>query len=246
MFRSRSRGDLRTGSAALLSWPSKFSLRLMRLFARTVRASTAQRCWAAYALHGRQASALAITPAVMGRPSPDRANARRSPISAAGKASGSRRTRMAMYCAVRSLMPRIERSLAIASCNRPLIRDVRAAAGLGNRRDAGGQATEGGDLVDDLYAGLLFILLGERLLDEPVEGRDERAFVEDSDRLAGCAARLRREYGPGGVRRGDLRKSRRDFARPFQAAAWLAAEPDLSPTGCALMASPELNHTIAM
>jgi hypothetical protein len=37
-----------------------------------------------------------------------------------------------------------------------------------------------------------------------------------------------------------------DFARRFQAAAWLAAEPDLSPTGCALMASPELNHTIAM
>src|SRR5262249_18471680 len=74
----------------------------------------------------------------------------------------------------------------------------------------GGQATEGGDLVDDLYAGLLFILLGERLLDELIEGRDERAFVEDSDRLAGRAARLRRECGPGGVRRGDLRKSRRE------------------------------------
>ena len=50
-----------------------------------------------------------------GPASSDRANARRSPISAAGKASGSRRTRMAMYCAVHSPMPRIERSLAIAS-----------------------------------------------------------------------------------------------------------------------------------
>jgi len=37
-----------------------------------------------------------------------------------------------------------------------------------------------------------------------------------------------------------------DLVGRFQATAWLAAEPDLSPTGCALMASPELNHTIAM
>src|SRR5262249_43657126 len=59
MFRSRSRGDLHTGSAALLGWPSTLSLRLMRLFARAVRAATVHRCWAAYALHGRQASALA-------------------------------------------------------------------------------------------------------------------------------------------------------------------------------------------
>jgi hypothetical protein len=29
-------------------------------------------------------------------------------------------------------------------------------------------------------------------------------------------------------------------------ASWLATEPDLFPTDCALMASPELNHTIAM
>jgi hypothetical protein len=45
----------------------------MRFFARAVRAATVQRCWAAYALHGRQASALAITSAVLGRPSSDRA-----------------------------------------------------------------------------------------------------------------------------------------------------------------------------
>src|SRR5947208_14208277 len=32
MFRSCSRDDLRTGSAAFLSWPSTLSLRLMRLF----------------------------------------------------------------------------------------------------------------------------------------------------------------------------------------------------------------------
>src|SRR5215471_13880548 len=32
MFRSRSRGDLCTGSAALLGWPSTLSLRLMRVF----------------------------------------------------------------------------------------------------------------------------------------------------------------------------------------------------------------------
>ena len=115
MFRSHSRGDLHTGSAALLGWPSTLSLRLMRLFSWTVRASTVQRCWAAYALHGRQASALATTSAVLGRPPSDRANARKSPISAAGKASGSRRTRMAIYCAVHSPIPRIERSLAIAS-----------------------------------------------------------------------------------------------------------------------------------
>src|SRR6516225_2521795 len=115
MFRSRSRGDLHTGSAALLGAASTLSLRLMRLFARAVRAAAVQRCWAAYALHGRQASALAITSAVLGRPSSDRANARRSPMSAAGKASGSHRTRMAMYCAVHSPIPGIERSLAIAS-----------------------------------------------------------------------------------------------------------------------------------
>src|SRR5690242_20448249 len=36
MFRSCSRGDLRTGSAALSSWPSILSQGLMRLFARIV------------------------------------------------------------------------------------------------------------------------------------------------------------------------------------------------------------------
>ena len=35
-FRSCFRDDLRTGSAALLGWPSTLSLRLMRLFARAV------------------------------------------------------------------------------------------------------------------------------------------------------------------------------------------------------------------
>src|SRR5262249_25721369 len=67
MFRSRSRGDLHTGSEALLGWPSTLSLRLMRLFARAVRAATVQRCWAAYALHGRHVSALESTSAALGR-----------------------------------------------------------------------------------------------------------------------------------------------------------------------------------
>src|ERR1700736_5971872 len=115
MSRSWSRGDLRIGSEALRGWASTLSLRLVWVFALLVRASTVQRCWAAYALHGRQASALAIISAVLGRPSLDRVSARRSPISAAGKASGSRRTRMAMYCAVHRPIPRIERRLAIAS-----------------------------------------------------------------------------------------------------------------------------------
>src|SRR5580700_11389190 len=43
--------------------------------------------------------------------------ARMRPISAAGKASGSRKARMAMYCAVHSPMPRSERSLATARSN---------------------------------------------------------------------------------------------------------------------------------
>lgn len=76
-----------------------------------------QRCWAAYALQGRQASALSTTSAVLDRPSSARVRARRSSIPAAGKASGSRKTRMAMYCAVHSPIPRIDRSLAIASSN---------------------------------------------------------------------------------------------------------------------------------
>src|SRR5215831_16288513 len=71
MFRSRSRGDLHTGSAALLRWPSKLSLRLMRLFARTVRASTVQRCWAAYALHGRQASRVKTISSLTARIAPN-------------------------------------------------------------------------------------------------------------------------------------------------------------------------------
>src|SRR5215472_13417372 len=37
MFRSRSQGDLHTGSAVLLGWPSTLSLRMIRLFAQAVR-----------------------------------------------------------------------------------------------------------------------------------------------------------------------------------------------------------------
>src|SRR6516162_6074098 len=64
MFRSCSPDDLRTGSEAVREWASTLSLRLVRVFVLFVRASMVQRCWAAYARHGRQASALATTSAV--------------------------------------------------------------------------------------------------------------------------------------------------------------------------------------
>ena len=78
--------------------------------ARTPRdAARRRRARAAIARHGR-----AARPATAARPLRSRI-ARSRPISAAGNASGSRSSRMAMYCAVHSPIPASERNCVMAS-----------------------------------------------------------------------------------------------------------------------------------
>ena len=73
-------------------------------------------------------------------------------------------------------------------------RDVGAGPGLADRGDARRAAPDTDNLVDDLDAGLLLVGRGEHILHVLVEWRNERAFVEQRDRLAGGA-------GPGGGQR---------------------------------------------
>src|SRR4029077_9644808 len=75
----------------------------------------AHRCCAAYARQGLQDSARLRRLSGLDRIPSINAAPRSRPASEAGKASGSRNARNAMYCAVHSPMPGIERNRVIAS-----------------------------------------------------------------------------------------------------------------------------------
>jgi hypothetical protein len=85
-------------------------------------------------------------------------------------------------------------------------RNVRPRPGFADRADPGRQAADAGQLVIDLDAGFFLVGGGERLLEVFVEGFDERALMQEGQRLALRLRRPRADRSGGGPEPGELEK----------------------------------------
>src|SRR5262245_11000220 len=86
-------------------------------------------------------------------------------------------------------------------------RNICSRAGLGDGADTRWKAADAGYLVIDLDAGLLLIGSGKHILHIVIEWLNERAFVQNSDRLRLGVRRPRPTERGGGASRGKLQKS---------------------------------------